>query len=745
LELAHPAKVGPLVVTELSATLPGVRFPVDVSGGVPRFRHRRGELQRLEVELGARTLEGYAATRWRGVVGSRAPDVWIGVEKAGATVCVSSAPEPESDDSAGAPVLAFAVQAIAGHGDLQLVVSEARGNGLPAPATAMAIGCVEALLGELADRRGAIFTLRQGPTALARALLPEAGARVPVAEGLDWSLVTADRDTWLVQAIRGAIPAAPTEAAVVARESAALLADADDALMRGDLTAARASCVDALERSPRHLEILRRIAEMDASAGGRAEAALSMLVEARGSDSARLGPLPGELLAETGDTDAAIASFERVGETERAPAVAARAFELAARLARDAQDAASWLDHAVAKSPRATSARWARVERRLELGRLEDALADVEHLEAGARGGRARYRVWMRAGELWQRAGLGQRSATLFERALRFAPDEPPALAGLGAALVREGRAARGTAVLARALEIAERRRDPTSALLLELSMALAEGLDDLPTAIAHASAIPSGAPEAPTARGLEGRWRARLGDLAAAALAFARLRELVSALPLPSSPAEHAVADAAVASLVEAAQLHRDRLSDPLSAQRHLAAALRLRPRDTRLREMYRDAGALVVGHPTNARKSELTEDARPPDDGESFPDEEAESATHRTVTERPPLDLSLAPEPEEDAASAARVEELTRKLQAAPDDDRVANELVGLLEALGRGHELLALLLARLEDATPERRNQLAPQARQALESMAGQAEFAGRLEEAALYRDVIKNLPR
>ena len=151
LELARPVKLGPLLITELAAALPGVRFPVDVSGGVPRFRHRRGELQRLEVEIGARALERFAAPRLRGVVGTGSPDVWITATHSAATVCVSCAPDPEGDTSPEGAVLAFEVHALADAGDLVLVVSQARGSALPAPATAMAIGCVEALLGGLAN------------------------------------------------------------------------------------------------------------------------------------------------------------------------------------------------------------------------------------------------------------------------------------------------------------------------------------------------------------------------------------------------------------------------------------------------------------------------------------------------------------------------------------------------------------------------------------------------------------------
>src|SRR6185312_5087720 len=96
-------------------------------------------------------------------------------------------------------------------------------------------------------------------------------------------------------------------------------------------------------------------------------------------------------------------------------------------------------------------------------------LADVEHLEAMARGNRARYAVWLRAGRAWDAAGLSARAGALYERALRY---EPEALAGLGAALVKDGAArerARGVAVLTRACELADAQGAPSARLLLHL------------------------------------------------------------------------------------------------------------------------------------------------------------------------------------------------------------------------------------------------------------------------------------
>ncbi|MDP9000673.1 MAG: hypothetical protein M3O46_11235, partial [Myxococcota bacterium] len=543
-----------------------------------------------------------------------------------------------------------------------------------------------------------------------------------------------------------------TGEAISAREVANMLHDADEALVAGDLVRARSLYLDALGRAPRHGEIVRRILEIDARAPERTEAALATLAEARQADGeAHFGTTPGELLAKIGEADAAVASLERTGDTEPTPALGARAFEIAARITPDAEEASRWLDRALARAPCSTTARWMRVMRYLELGRLDEALADAEHLEALARGGDAKCLVWLRAGRAWHAVGQSARAGPLFERALRYAPDEPEALAGLGAALVVDGREARGVAVLTRAVELAS----PAAALpiALELARALAERLDDLPAAVARISAIPADAHEGAVARGLEGRWRARLGDLAGAALAFARLRELASSMAVasgspPLCPTSGEAMDdgrtaTIVALLVEGADLLRGRLGDARGAQRHLAAALRLRPHDAELRRAYREVGALVAGDGGGRYNS------TPRQERAVFALSEIGPAVHpATVVSRlSTFDLAPAaddaPGTEEEARAAIRVEELTRQLQANPRDDATANELASLLGALGRSHELLALISARLEDATPEGRVLLAPQARAALARLATEAERAGRLEEASLYRTSMERM--
>ena len=60
----RPFGSGPLTVTALAESLPAVRFPVDLSGGVARFRHKRGALDaaRRRGERGGPRRVGRAAS-----------------------------------------------------------------------------------------------------------------------------------------------------------------------------------------------------------------------------------------------------------------------------------------------------------------------------------------------------------------------------------------------------------------------------------------------------------------------------------------------------------------------------------------------------------------------------------------------------------------------------------------------------------------------------------------------------------
>jgi len=720
-ELARPVRIACLHVTELSTTIHAIRFPIDVSGGVARFRHRRGQLQRLGIELRARDVERWAAPLLLGLVSVGAPDLWTRIEASKVAVCISTEHDEDIRPPSPAPAVAFDVHALMDQ-DVVLIVSNARGVNLPAPATAIAIAGVQAALGRAAERVGATFIFRRPAGRLARALLPDAGARAPSADDIHWAPVTMRDDAWFLHASADLATSAPSDPAVRAQQIAAMLREGDDALVAGNLDGARAAYLELLERAPRHVEIVRRIAEIDARVPGREEAALATLAEAAeansGKDEARhVDLIRGQLLGRTGALEDAAACFGRAAETEIAPILASRACELAAGTARDPREAVRWLDRAVALAPRSTAARWARVDVQLLLGRPQDSIVDVEQLEALARGGRRKYEVALRAGRAWQTAGLHSSARSLFERALRHAPDDAQALAGLGTALARTGAAARGATLLARALDIARARGDPSAPTALELARTLADGLHDLPTAIAQAASISSDAAEAPIARGLEGRWRANIGDFAGASLAYSKMCDLAASIAArPSAalapPAAAEQARCITELLREAADMELKQRDNPSGAQRHLTVALQLQPRDADLRR-------------TLLRVGELLERSR------AAPAKSSEAFEH---------DDSEEHESDLEALRAARVEELTRQLHADPKSPAVADELASLLELLGHGHELLALLSARLEDSPPENRPALLVRVRATLGRLVEGAERTGNADEAALFRSAL-----
>ena len=117
IELGEPFDIGALRVDELALRLPSVRFPVDLSGGVARFRHQRGELDRLHVALRAPALETMAAARCRGLLGggSGAVEVTIAPFVGGAVIGLAS----------GRRALAFDVHLAPLDGGLRVLIAPA--------------------------------------------------------------------------------------------------------------------------------------------------------------------------------------------------------------------------------------------------------------------------------------------------------------------------------------------------------------------------------------------------------------------------------------------------------------------------------------------------------------------------------------------------------------------------------------------------------------------------------------------
>ncbi|MGK4002754.1 tetratricopeptide repeat protein [Sorangium sp. So ce1036] len=794
IELGEPFALGPLRVTELVVRLPGIRFPVDLSGGVARFRHRRGELARLAVEARATDLTAWVAPRLRGLLGDGAPQLLIAPIEAGALVALR----------AGEAALAFDVAVAPGERALRLMPERARGVGLGAPPHALALRA----LALMADDHGRLVegavVLDRAVEQIVRRLLPAAGARAPAVAGVRWAAVASEAGRFRVEGAQGEAPPALHERALRALEAAELAGAADRAALEGDLDEARRLYLAALERAPRHPEISSRLAWLDLVIGDRAEGALSTVVEAMPAVDA--GLLGGALLEAVGDRDGAFSALTRAAHAEPYGPLAALAWLRAAALTDAIDVRLDALDLGVARAPGLEALRWARLEARLDVADARGALADAEHLEAAARGAEARHAVWRRAAEAYLARGHVADARALFERALRYAPESPEAVAGLARSLRAAGEGRRALDLLARARALIARGRGegaPVRALDLELARGLAELADDRPAAVARVRGIPPEAPEALEARLLEGRWCAELGDLGGASVALGRLRDAVE-LALHGRAADEAGPGrgprrapafddpaAVAAMLAEAAEIEERGRGDLLAAQRHLGLALRLRPRDPGIRAAFRRVSGELAPPPAAAARPA----SRPPAAAERI-EVHVDVPRRRTA---PPGPVEIAPAPAVPAPGAAapatpapvdrgQVEDmptfegsatstdpgayvppsvtlaegqaplarafgmddelladrLADRLRADPTDHGVAMALADVLARLGRDLDLLALLSARMEEGDEAARQEVAPRRRDVLARLAAAARREGRDAEAELYEMLLHGEP-
>ncbi|HEX9298198.1 MAG TPA: tetratricopeptide repeat protein, partial [Polyangiaceae bacterium] len=417
---------------------------------------------------------------------------------------------------------------------------------------------------------------------------------------------------------------------------------------------------------------------------------------------AEAGFLAGELLAATGSSQASVLALRQAAERELYGPLAALALLRASDQSEDIRERRELLDQAVARSPALEAPRWARFALRLELADVKSAMADAEHLEAATRGAHHRHEVWRRAAEAFLSRGHHAKAVTLFERALRYAPDHPSTVSGLARSLLSAGRTGRALDLLARAVELAERKGIASFDAVLALARALADSAGDLPHAIARLRSIPPGEPESLDARGLEGRYRSALGDLAGASIAFARMRDAVE-IANEIDPAR------AAAWLVEAARFERATKKDPVAAQRHLAVALQLSPRDGKILTLFREVAA-----------------------------EAAASAQVQTAS---------APAPEAPVADESTDEEralvLSDRLRADPMNHQVAMELADVLSRLGRDLDLFAVLSAQLEDATAEARPELTRRQAAVLRRLVDRARQDNHRDEEKIYADALARL--
>jgi tetratricopeptide (TPR) repeat protein len=375
---------------------------------------------------------------------------------------------------------------------------------------------------------------------------------------------------------------------VRAIELSELARKGDDALARGNLDEARREYLTALECAPRQKELVLAVAELDLVAGNREHAALGILSDSVPAITA--GVVGAELLRITGDRRGALEALDAAIRNEPYAPLRALLLVRKSQLETDAGLRNSAIDAAIGAAPMISAVRWARLELRAGMGDTTGVLEDADFLDSAALGGASKFSVWMRTGCLLQRSGLAKQSARCFERALRYCPDDPQAALGLARSFIESHQPMRAASLLERAIDTGAEGHPVVAEAHLLLAQILAKDANDIPNAIAHVRQIAAGSPCAADARATEARWRQMLGDMSGASVAWARLRETIELGNVP---------DAAARWLREAAQFEREVRRDLACAERHLAVALRVAPRDQTLATAYREvAAALAVEH---------------------------------------------------------------------------------------------------------------------------------------------------
>src|SRR5262249_13564215 len=151
---------------ELSVSLVGLNFPVDLSGGVTRFRHRRGALEHLSLTPSREKVVRALAPRLRGVLGGGTPALTLAPVAGGIMLGIVD----------GSRALAFEIFWAPSERDARWVVSGARSLGLPIPALASALHAVDALAGKRGARAGSLVDFPEAAGLVARHVLPSLGA-----------------------------------------------------------------------------------------------------------------------------------------------------------------------------------------------------------------------------------------------------------------------------------------------------------------------------------------------------------------------------------------------------------------------------------------------------------------------------------------------------------------------------------------------------------------------------------------
>lgn len=723
IELYESVGVGPLRLDELTWSLPGVTFPLELGGGVRSFRHRRGQLQRLVVSVGLADLEQWLTKRLDGTdeLGAllRPVAVWpltdgvgIGVFGERGVVAADLLWCPQEEDGG-------------------FIVSSPRGVlEKPQPALVSLLLLLVRALGEAQTHEGRVVRLKDVAKRLVRAVLPGLGFRLPAFSGVRCGGVEFRSDRLCVAFDRG-FTAWPMSAPIArAREFARGALAGDKALLGGDWSGARRAYVAALEQAPRHPELSQTIAAIDAHFEERAEAALGLLIESL--PAVEFGLVGAELLARTGDTEGARLAISKLINHERFPPLSAAYWVKLSDWLVDSTEKAEAIELALACSASSVTARWARFRIRVELGDVNGAVADAEHIEASARGAEAKHGALLQTAQELSNAGFVDAAAKLFERALRYSPSDPRASLGVALGLIEAGRHERATVVLQRTLDLAVSDEALCGEANLALGRLLAEHVRDLPAAIARVRRVTGLTKAAVESRGYEALWRSMIGDIAGATIAFARLAEVIASCP-------EVTPHRAGFWLSQAGKYSLEETGDPVAAERYLALALRRLPKDVGVAEAYRTAAARI------APRARLTTSAKDAGFGKEIPAEvEPSPIPVRTQAEEISGNGETVEEELSEIQLEQRVESFKAQLMAtsqAPQE--VISGLVGALGKLGRLEEAYALLRAQYDDSGGETQRRLKAALTEVLGQLVEWSREQGKLDDAELYEMTLAGL--
>lgn len=693
IELYELQSFGPLRVEGLLWQLPGLAFPVDLSGGVRAFRNRRGELRQARLTLNLSEFSRYAERQLKASFGGllERPSTWTSAGGIGLGLLAA--------DGALAFELLWAPDA----GHARFIVAEARSVGsasgrFDGPAIGYALAAVDTLFAGIgAKRKGRVVTLRQALRVFAQTFLPPIGVRVPGTEDMSFGAIAAQEEGPSVEATASPSSFSPAARVVRSLENAKLTEAADEFLVRMDFESARPLYLEALERAPRDPELCHTVAALDVAYAERSGAALGLLVESLPATS--FGPVGAALLAATGDMDGARVAISRAASEERFSPLASLLWVQLSELESDVQEQLDALDRALAASARCLLARQRRLKLRLATGDVYGALADAEHLEAEARGAVNKHAALVQSAAALLEFGFVVPAGTLYERALRYLPKDAKATLGVARALLGTGRAERVVPLLERAIELST-DEEVRGGALVELAKVLASEFRDHPHAIARVREVSGRGALAIEARALEARWRNAIGDVAGSAVAYDRLRDAVQ------MAAQFDTLEATRA-LSEGARFFEQTAGDRASAERMAAAALRLSPQDSAVQDNYRRLAGLAL-----------------------------KEAQDKSMPEKSKV-LESAPETElSEKERESRAEGLKAQLLAAPTSaGDLMPELLEHLRALGRLEELYVLLWAQYEDADRGTQQQLRPSLLQLLSELTQLGEDQAELYGPAL----------